>query len=91
MPVKGQYQIGLKLTGTKAASVKFYSTNNNVVTVVKLKNGNYKVAGVKTGTAYVMFDIYDNKNMWLTHASVKVTVQNGVKSNGNSARQIGLF
>ena len=91
MPVKGQYQIGLKLTGTKAASVKFYSTNNNVATVVKLKNGNYKITGVKTGTAYVMFDIYDNKNMRLTHASVKVTVQNGVKPNGNSARQIGLF
>ncbi|WP_411676841.1 hypothetical protein [Caproicibacter sp.] len=41
MPIGGSYQIGVKLTGTKAAAVKLHSTNDKVTTVVKLKNGNY--------------------------------------------------
>ncbi|WP_156990623.1 hypothetical protein [Caproicibacter fermentans] len=53
--------------------------------------GNVKATGVKPGLTYVMIDVYDSKNKRLTHASVQLTVQNGVKPNGNSARQYGIF
>lgn len=91
MPVKGQYQIGLKLTGSKATTVKFHSTSDKTATVAKLKNGNYQVIGKGTGTAWIMFDVYDNKNHLLTHASVKVDVKTGIRPKGDSTRQIGVF
>ncbi|QNK40452.1 beta strand repeat-containing protein [Caproicibacter fermentans] len=91
MPVGGKYQIGVKLTGTKAAAVKFHSTNDKVATVAKLKNGNYQVTGNGLGTAYIMFDVYDNKNKLLTHASVRVDVKTGIRPRGDSTRQIGVF
>lgn len=54
MPIKGQYQIGVKLTGSRAAAVKIHSTNDKTATVAKLKNGNYQVTGKGIGTAYIM-------------------------------------
>lgn len=91
MPVNGQYQIGLRLPGTKAASVKYYSTNDKVAAVIRLKNGNYQVIGKGTGTAYIMFDVYDNKNHLLTHASVRIEVKTGIRPRGDSTRQFGIF
>ncbi|HEX3038962.1 MAG TPA: leucine-rich repeat protein, partial [Caproiciproducens sp.] len=91
MSVGGNYQIGVKLTGNKAASVKIHSTNDKTATVTKLKNGNYQVNGKGTGTAYIMFDVYDNKNRLLTHASVKINVKEGSRPAGDSTRQIGVF
>lgn len=91
MPVGGKYQIGMKLTGNKATSVRVYSTNENSATAIKLKNGNYQVMGKGTGTAWMMFDVYDNKNHLLTHASVKIDVKTGIRPRGDSTRQIGVF
>jgi hypothetical protein len=91
MPVSGEYQIGLKLTGSKVASVKFHSTNEKAATVVKLKNGSYQVMGKGTGTAWIMFDVYDNKNHLLTHASTRIDVKTGIRPRGDSTRQIGIF
>ena len=91
MPVNGQYQIGLKLTGSKAASVKVTSTNDKIAAATRLKNGNILVNGKGVGTAYIMIDVYDNKNHLLTHASVKVDVKTGIRPRGDSTRQIGVF
>lgn len=91
MPSGGSYQIGLRLTGKKAASVKICSTNDKVAAVSKLKNGNYGVSGKAYGVVYIMFDIYDKNNKFLSHASVKVTVQKNAKPSGSSVRQVGLF
>ena len=91
MPAGGTYQIGLKLTGSRAASVQFHSTNDKTASVTKLKNGNYQVRGGSTGTAYIMFDVYDNKNHLLTHASVRVDVKTGIRPRGDSTRQYGVF
>ncbi|OCN02807.1 hypothetical protein A7X67_02825 [Clostridium sp. W14A] len=91
MPVGGKYQIGVKLTGSKAMTVKVYSTSDKTATVAKLKNGNYQVTGNGLGTAYIMFDVYDNKNKLLTHASVRVDVKTGIRPRGDSMRQIGMF
>lgn len=91
MPVDGKYQIGVKLTGSKAAAVKVYSTNDKVAVAVKLANGNYQVTGTGFGTAYIMYDVYDDKSNRLTHASVRVDVKTGIRPRGNSTRQIGVF
>lgn len=88
---KKSYEIGCKLSGAAGTTVKTYSSTKGIASVTKLKNGIYKVTGLKSGLTYIMFDVFDNKNKRLTHVSVKITVQNGAKSNGNSARQIGLF
>ena len=91
LPVGGSYQIGVKLTGTKAASVKIASTNNKVAAAERLKNGNVQVTAKGTGTAYIMIDVYDRKNHLLTHASVRVDVKTGIHPRGDSTRQIGVF
>ena len=91
IPVGGNYQIGIKLTGSKAAFMKVTSTNNKVVTAARLKNGNVQVTGRGTGTAYIMIDVYDRKNQLLTHASVRVDIKSGIRPRGDSTRQIGVF
>lgn len=91
MPVKGQYQVGLKLTGDKAASVKVTSTNGKIAAAIRLKNGNIQVTAKGTGTAYIMIDVYDSKNHLLSHASVKIDVKTGIRPRGDSTRQIGIF
>ena len=77
MPIGGKYQIGLRLTGSKAASVKVTSTNGKVAAAVRLKSGSVQVTRKGTGTAYIMIDVYDSKNHLLTHASVRVDVKTG--------------
>ena len=91
MPVGGSYQIGVKLTGTKAASVKITSTNEKAASAVRLKNGNIQVTAKGTGIAYIMIDVYDSKNHLLTHASVRINVKTGIRPRGDSTRQIGVF
>lgn len=91
MPISGNYEIGWRLTGTRGTSVKVYSTNPNVASVAKLTNGNYRVTGRKTGTVYIMYDVYDNKNKLLSHASVRVDVKTGIRPRGDSTRQLGVF
>jgi hypothetical protein len=88
---KKTYEIGVKLTNSPDTTIKAYSSTKGVANVTVLKNGNVKATGVKPGLTYIMIDVYDKKNQFLTHASVRVTVQNGVKPNGNSARQYGIF
>ncbi|QAT49075.1 hypothetical protein EQM14_04405 [Caproiciproducens sp. NJN-50] len=91
MAVGGRYQIGVRLTGSKAASVKFHSTDDRIASVSKLANGNYQVDGKGNGAAYIMFDVYDGKNNLLTHASVRIDVKPGVRPGGNPARQYGVY
>lgn len=91
MPVGGHYQIGIKLTGSKAATVKTYSTNEKIAAVTRLKNGNVQVTGRSTGTVWIMFDVYDSKNKLLTHVSTRVDVKTGIRPRGDSTRQISAF
>ena len=91
MSPKKSYEIGVKLTGVSNTTIKAYSSTRGVANVTVLKNGNVKATGVKPGLTYIMIDVYDSKNKFLTHASVRLTVQKGVKEAGNSARQYGLF
>ena len=91
MKPKKSYEIGVRLTGVSNPIIRAYSSTKGAANVTVLTNGNVKATGLKPGVTYIMIDVYDNKNKFLTHASVRLTVQNGVKENGNSARQHGLF
>ncbi|MBE6831320.1 MAG: hypothetical protein E7519_14045 [Ruminococcaceae bacterium] len=91
MSADGKYQIGLKLTGTKAASVKVSSTDDKIAAAAKLANGNYLVTGKGEGTAWIQFDVYDPKNNLLSHVSVRVDVGNGLQPQGDSTRQTSVF
>ncbi len=91
MSPKKSYEIGVKLTGISNTVIEAYSSTKGVANVAVLKNGNVKATGLKPGLTYIMIDVYDSKNKFLTHASIRLTVQNGVKENGNSARQYGIF
>lgn len=91
VPIGGHYQIGVKLSGTKADSIRIHSTNDKIVPVVQLKNGNIQVTGTGTGTVWIMLDLYDNKKKFLTHASVRIDGKTGIRPRGDSTRQIGVF
>ncbi|TQI68190.1 MBG domain-containing protein [Clostridium sp. KNHs216] len=91
MPANGKYQIGLKLTGTKAASVKVSSTDDKIAAATKLANENYLVTGKGEGTAWIQFDVYDPKNNLLSHVSVRVDVGNELQPQGDSTRQTSVF
>jgi hypothetical protein len=91
MPVGCSYITGVKLTGVSGAKLKVYSSTKGVADVTVLSNGNVKAKALKTGLTYVMIDVYDSKNKFLTHASVRLIVKKVVKPNGNSARQFGIF
>lgn len=88
---KQSYITGVNLTGISGAKVKAYSSTKDVASVTVQSNGNVKATGLKQGLTYIMIDVYDSKNKFLTHASVRLTVKNGEKPNGNSARQYGIF
>ena len=90
LPVGDSYITGVKLTGVSVAKLKVYSSTKGVADVTALSNGNVKAKALKTGLTYVMIDVYDSKNKFLTHASVRLIVKE-VKPNGNSARQFGIF
>ena len=91
MPAGDKYQIGAWLTGGKAVTVRYYSANDRIASVTKLSSGNYQVTGNRTGTTWIMFDVYDKKNKLLTHVSTRIDVKNGIQPKGYSAKQIGVF
>ena len=93
MAVNNKYEIGIKLTNTKGTSVQVYSSTRGVASIIKLKNGNYQVTGLKTGLTYIMFDVYDEKNKLIkkAHASVRLIIKNGVKPTDDSWRQTAIF
>lgn len=91
MPVGSSYITGVKLTGVSGARLRAYSSTKGVADVTVLSNGNVKAKALKTGITYVMIDVYDDQGKFLTHASVRLIVENNGKPKGNSARQYGIF
>ncbi|HEX3040457.1 MAG TPA: Ig-like domain-containing protein [Caproiciproducens sp.] len=90
---KDRYEIGVKLAGAKGCTVKVFSSAKGIASIARLKNGNYQVTGLKAGLTYIMFDVYDEKGKLISkaHASVRLTVEKGVKPSGDSHRQTALF
>ena len=91
MSIGGSYITGVKLTGITGTKIKAYSSTKGVADVTVLSNGNVTAKARKNGLTYVMMDVYDSKNKFLTHASIRLLVKKVEKPYGNSARQFGIF
>ena len=87
---KSSYTIGAKLIGTGLA-LKTYSSASTVAKEVKVSSTEYKVTGLKVGTTYIMFNVYDKSGKQLAHTSVKIAVKRGVASTGSPIMQIAKF
>nr|WP_319490022.1 leucine-rich repeat domain-containing protein [uncultured Caproiciproducens sp.] len=87
---KSSYTIGAKLVGT-GLTLKVNSSKSTIAKVVKVNSKEYKVTGLKVGTTYINFNVYDKSGKQLAHASVKIVVKRGVTSKGSSATQVAKF
>lgn len=87
------YDIGVKLAGNAPLKTrKMISSRNGIATVRQLPNGNYRVTGLRTGTTYITYTVYDPESgKEITHASIKFEVKKGVKQHGVACRQITYF
>jgi hypothetical protein len=87
---RASFVSGYKLIGSNLTT-KIYSSNKNIAKVERLSSTQYRVTGMKAGTAYIMFDIYDKNSKKLTHASVKVIVKRGTTARCTSGKQTAKF
>lgn len=87
---KGSYTVNTKLAG-QGIFIKTSSSKSKVAKVVNDGNGHYRVVGLKSGTTYIMFNVYNKSNKLLAHASVKVTVKSGAVSRGDKSSQTARF
>lgn len=85
------YDIGVRPAGYgHMRTIKVVSSRDGIATVKKMPSGNYRVTGVKPGTSYIMITVYQDEKE-ITHASVKVTVEKGVKAQGTATRNTSYF
>ena len=91
MTPRSSYTIGAKLIGGNGLTVKVYSSKNTVAKVTRVSSKEYKVTGLKVGTANIMFDIYDKSNKKLAHTYVKITVKRGIKPYGSASKRVVKF
>ena len=92
-PTANIYDIGVVMAGNaNTKTLKVYSSRENIATVHKLPNGNYRVTGVSPspGPVYIMLEVWDN-GVLLNHYSVQVEVTNGISPYGQSARKRSYF
>lgn len=87
------YDIGVKLAGNAQVKIrKMTSSRDGIASVRQLPNGNYRVSGLRPGTTYITYTIYDpDSGKEITHASVKFDVVAGVKQHGIACRQSTYF
>jgi hypothetical protein len=90
MPLGGEYRIGVKQTGKKNVALKVRSTNSGVA-AARLVNGSVQVNGTGVGTAWIILDVFDDKNKLLAHVSTRIDVKTGIRPRGDSTRQIAAY
>lgn len=78
------------MTGAENKKLVVTSSRTGIASVTKLPNGNYRVTGIAPGITYIVFDVYDG-GARLTHASIKVNVQNGASPGGLAGRTTSYF
>lgn len=87
LPLGGTYDIKATLSGKPYNSLKVYSSRTGIASAEKLDSQKYRVRALCEGVCYIVFEVWENEKK-LTHASVKITVENGISPHGasNSAR-----
>ena len=87
------YDIGVKLVGSAHVKIRrMTSSRDGIASVRQLPNGNYRVTGLRPGTTYITYTLYDPESgKEITHASIKFDVAAGVKQHGVACRQTTYF
>ena len=87
------YDIGVKLVGSAPVKIRrMTSSRDGIASVRQLPNGNYRVTGLRPGTTYITYTIYDPESYKeITHASIKFDVAAGTKQHGIACRQTTYF
>lgn len=88
------YDIGVTLFGNASTKTRrVIPSSSSVASVKQLPNGNYRVTALRPGVTYITLYVIDPKDplKQITHASIEFTIQNGVKPNGSSWRQMTYF
>lgn len=91
MGPRGLYDVKALLTSDANKTLKVYSSRDGVARVSLLPNGNYRIEGIAEGTAYIIFEVYDEKGNLLTHASVRIDIQKNAVPHGVSNRNPSVF
>lgn len=79
MPPGGIYDFKASVSGSvlKQEDVKVWSSRDGIAKVTRVSGtGKYRITGVKAGVTYITSEIKG------VHASIKVTVENGIKPHG---------
>ncbi len=84
------YDILATLEGASENELRVYSSQPGVASVEAIGGGKYRVTGLADGQTYIMFEVWRNGVM-LNHASVKVTIADGVTAYGESNREASIF
>ena len=72
--------------GLKQEDVKVYSSRTGIAGLARVPGTDkYRITGLKEGVCYVMAEVAGR------HASIKITVQKGVKQHGEATRSITLL
>lgn len=66
------------------------SRSGSIVNLTQLSNGNFRVTGRTPGICYILYEIVDQGQV-ITHASVRVDVQNNIKQNGVATRNTSYW
>lgn len=85
------YDIGCFLKAENGETLKVYSSREHIAGIQRLPNGNYRVAGLRSGQTTVMFEVYNAAGKLINHASVKVEVVLGAKQGGEKNIYASLF
>lgn len=84
------YDILATLEGASENELRVYSSQPGVASVEAIGGGKYRVTGLADGQTYIMFEVWRDGVM-LNHASVKVTIADGVVAYGESNREASIF
>ena len=84
------YDILATLEGASENELRVYSSQPGVASVEAIGGGKYRVTGLADGQTYIMFEVWRDGVM-LNHASVKVTIADGVTAYGESNREASIF
>lgn len=66
------------------------SRSGSIVNLTQLPNGNFRVTGKNPGTCYIVYEIV-SQGQAVTHASVRVDVQNNIKQSGVATRHTSYW
>ena len=89
MPAGEIYDVEVTLIGAEEHEMRIYSSQP-AASVVPIGGRKYRITGLAEGETFIMFEVWRNGKL-LTHASTKITVQEGVRPHGEKNYAASIF